>query len=539
VLVATAVVSVLPIAIVWALRERGAIRSPWVALPLAVALSLLAALLGSAWWSRRRRVDDLMFSELLIWGWLRRVYIDHQVERAVGLLCLANPVDQPGGADMTVERRTQLLCRLAEALEAQDPYLEGHSRRVARHTTMIARKIKLSSDQVARIRRAAVLHDVGKLRIPQSLINKPGRLSAAEFDQVKLHAEEGAKLVAGLGDDQLTLIVRHHHERLDGTGYPDGLRGVEIPIGARIIAVADMYDAITAARPYRPAAPHKRALDTLRDESGSHLDPALVRAFRSCYSGRGPLGFWASLAAWTQALHFFPRRLPAAPRRLSLHEVMATVLTTAAIAVAAVAAPIGARSGVGHSAAPSTPPSTALISTQPNPPTPGSIRARPTPARARRSTHIAVHRGTPSTAAPPATTHLTQTTAPHRATQPGTGQTPSGPVTTTGTSPRTHHPPTTSAPRPPRKPRPRPTSPRPPTTTAAANPPPPPASSTPTATTTPSSAPISTPISTPPPPPATSTTGRPASKDACRNGGYVQYGFSNQGQCVAAVEHGG
>lgn len=129
VLVATVVVSVVPIAVVWALRDRGAIDSLWVALFLAVALSLLAAAVGSAWWSRRGRADDLMFSELLLWGWVRRLYIDHQVERAVGLLSLAHPVDHPGNQDMTVERRTQLLSKLAAALEAQDPYLEGFAAR--------------------------------------------------------------------------------------------------------------------------------------------------------------------------------------------------------------------------------------------------------------------------------------------------------------------------------------------------------------------------------------------------------------------------
>jgi putative nucleotidyltransferase with HDIG domain len=533
VLLATAVVSLVPIAIVWALRDRGVIRSAWVALPLAVALSLLAAALGSAWWSRRRRGDDLMFSELLLWGWLRRVYIDHKVGRAVGQLGLVGPSDQPDRRGVTVKRRIQLLSQLAGALEAQDPYLVGHSRRVARHATMIARKIGLSGDQVARIRRAAVLHDVGKLRVPRGLLDKPGRLSATEFDQVKPHADEGAKMIAALGDDQLTSIVRHHHERLDGTGYPDGLRGADIPLGARVIAVADMYDAMTAPRPYRPAAPHKQAIDMLREESLTHLDPALVRAFRSCYSGRGPLAFWESLAAWTLALHLFPSRAPAIARRLSLREVMATTLAATVAAVAAIAAPIGWRGGERHAPAPSRNPSVALARTQPSHPGPGSGQTRHAPAPARRSAPIVKRRPAPSTGTPSATRHLAQATTTRLGARPGTGQTPASPVST-GRAPSSPHPPTTTAHQSPPRPRPRPASPRPPTTIAVSHPqttPATPATGAPTPT-------PGTPTSTPPPPVAGST-GPPLRKDACKSGGYDQYGFTNQGRCVATVENGG
>jgi putative nucleotidyltransferase with HDIG domain len=534
VLVATALVSLVPIVIVWALRDRGVIRSAWVAVPLAVALSLVAAALGSAWWSRRGRGDDLMFSELLLWGWLRRVYIDHQVERAAGLLCLAHPSGEPDSRGMTVKRRTQLLSQLAGALEAQDPYLAGHSRRVARHATMIARKIGLSGDQVTRIRTAAVLHDVGKLRVPQGLLNKPGRLTATEFDQVKPHADEGAKMIASLGDDQLTSIVRHHHERLDGTGYPDALRGAHIPLGARVIAVADTYDAITARRPYRPAAPHKQAIETLREESLTHLDPALVRAFRSCYSGRGPLAFWESLAAGTLALRFFPQRAPAISRRFSLREVMATTLATTVAAVAAIAAPIGSRGGDRHPPAPTRNSSVALALTHPSQPGPGSGRMGHARAHARRSAQIVTHRPTPPTRTPPATPHVAQTPSARLGMRPSTGQTPPSPVSA-GLTPPSPNAPTTTVHQPPPKPRPRPTSPRPPTTTAFNPPlttPATPESGTPTTPATPGSAPTSA-----PPPPVTSTTRHPPSKDACKNGGYVQYAFNNQGQCVATAEH--
>jgi hypothetical protein len=114
---------------------------------------------------------------------------------------------------------------------------------------------------------------------------------------VRRHPVDGAEMVSGLGDPELSAIVRHHHERLDGAGYPDGLRGADIPLGARIIAVADTFDAITSNRPYRPGCRHKKALDVLRAEAGAQLDPHAVRAFLSYYSGRRALPWWAGVAA--------------------------------------------------------------------------------------------------------------------------------------------------------------------------------------------------------------------------------------------------
>ncbi len=178
-------------------------------------------------------------------------------------------------------------------METRDPYLHGHSRRVARYAWMIAQQMKLPHGEVAKIRTAAALHDVGKSKTPKAILHKPGRLTDEEYGVIKLHPGEGAEMVAVLGDPELEAMVRHHHERLDGSGYPDGLAGEAIPLGARIISVADTFDAITSARPYRAASPHKRAIDILRDDAGSRLDPAAVKAFCDDYSGRRPLALWA------------------------------------------------------------------------------------------------------------------------------------------------------------------------------------------------------------------------------------------------------
>src|SRR5690348_4668252 len=137
-----------------------------------------------------------------------------------------------------------MLTELAEALEAGDPYTRNHSRRVARYASMVAERLGLSAEEVDRIRTAAMVHDVGKVRTPIEVLHKPGRLTEEEYAIIKAHPVDGAHLVEALGDDRLTAIVRHHHERLDGRGYPDGLSGEEIPLGARIIAVADTFDAI-------------------------------------------------------------------------------------------------------------------------------------------------------------------------------------------------------------------------------------------------------------------------------------------------------
>jgi len=172
-------------------------------------------------------------------------------------------------------------------LETRDPAVFRHSRQVAIHATAIARRLELPAAEVVRIRRAALLHDIGKTLIPKAILGKSGPLTEAEFAIVKQHPETGARLVERLGDPELTLIVRHHHEHLDGSGYPDGLKGAEIPLGARVVAVADTFDAVTSERPYRAAMGPHEALELLAAVAGSQLDPRVVRAFRRTYSA-GP-----------------------------------------------------------------------------------------------------------------------------------------------------------------------------------------------------------------------------------------------------------
>jgi HD-GYP domain-containing protein (c-di-GMP phosphodiesterase class II) len=212
-------------------------------------------------------------------GWIQRWSAERRVAVAVRLLR-----GSEGSGEETRGRRAQLLSELAAELEARDPYTHGHSRRVARHAVIIAVRMGLGEHHVATIRAAAALHDVGKINTPRAVLHKPGRLTDIELELIELHPVDGAEIVSTLGDPELTAMVRHHHERLDGTGYPDGLGAEEIPLGARIIAVADTFDAITSTRPYRPARTHEAAMEILDEEAGTRLDPAGVRALQAYYA---------------------------------------------------------------------------------------------------------------------------------------------------------------------------------------------------------------------------------------------------------------
>jgi HD-GYP domain-containing protein (c-di-GMP phosphodiesterase class II) len=171
----------------------------------------------------------------------------------------------------------QSLRGLANALEAKDAYTCGHSTRVASLSRRIAIRAGLSSTVAETTAQAALLHDLGKIGVPESILRKPGPLTADEWDIMRRHPVIGARIVAPLEFfDEGAIIVRHHHERMDGSGYPDGLVGDQIPLGARIVAVADAYDALTSNRPYRRALSRLEAIGLIRDQAGLTLEPRWV-----------------------------------------------------------------------------------------------------------------------------------------------------------------------------------------------------------------------------------------------------------------------
>ena len=331
VFVATFLVVVVPLLLVFSLRRSGVVTSVWVGVVIGVVASFLVSYAGGAFWKTRTDSRDILFSELMIWGWVQRWRSERRLSAAADLLGLTTGRPQAiSGGRLTGEQKAGLLTQLTSGLEARDAYTHGHSRRVARHSSNIAKRMGLSREEVAKIRAAGAMHDVGKVETPIRVLHKEGKLTDGEYAIIKRHPVDGAEMVSTLHDDELTAMVRHHHERMDGTGYPDRLAGEAIPIGARILAVADTFDAITSTRPYRHAHAHKKALDILGAGAGTQLDPDAVRAFGSCYSGRRPLAYWTILA------HGRPRLASLLGGGLSTASAgtMANVMTTAAAAAA-------------------------------------------------------------------------------------------------------------------------------------------------------------------------------------------------------------
>jgi HD-GYP domain-containing protein (c-di-GMP phosphodiesterase class II) len=169
---------------------------------------------------------------------------------------------------------------LVYAIEAKDVYTSGHSERVSHYSMRIADHLGLDAEQKKVIRWASILHDVGKIGIPESILNKPGALDDEEYEIIKSHPEKGYDILKPLEQLSSSLPgILHHHERYDGRGYPHGLKGAAIPRIARIIAVADTFDAITSKRPYRPAKSHQEALAIVEEVAGTQLDARLVEVF--------------------------------------------------------------------------------------------------------------------------------------------------------------------------------------------------------------------------------------------------------------------
>jgi HD-GYP domain-containing protein (c-di-GMP phosphodiesterase class II) len=174
---------------------------------------------------------------------------------------------------------TEAIVALVAAVEAKDPYTRGHTQRVAALTVRLGEELHLSPERLRTLGQAAILHDIGKIGVPDAILNKPGPLTAEEFVVIQQHPVRGYEIIKRIRSLRRELGgVRSHHERLDGSGYPDGLRGEEIPLEARIIAVADVYDALTSARAYRAALPSAQALAIIATEAGSKLDPRCVAA---------------------------------------------------------------------------------------------------------------------------------------------------------------------------------------------------------------------------------------------------------------------
>ncbi|HVR24422.1 MAG TPA: HD domain-containing phosphohydrolase [Candidatus Polarisedimenticolia bacterium] len=180
-----------------------------------------------------------------------------------------------------LERAESVLFSLARSIEGKDPYTHGHCERLADYSGRLGQQLGLAEDQITALRRAGIVHDVGKIAVPDAILLKPGRLTPDEWAIIREHSAVGERICAPLKSFRFVLpIIRHHHEKLDGSGYPDGLRGDAIPIAARVLQIVDVYDALTTDRPYKKAFSITDALQTMKEEvSQGWWDPHIFDQF--------------------------------------------------------------------------------------------------------------------------------------------------------------------------------------------------------------------------------------------------------------------
>ncbi|HCZ07510.1 MAG TPA: hypothetical protein DHV12_10370 [Thermotogae bacterium] len=180
------------------------------------------------------------------------------------------------------QSRIENLLTMVKVLEERDSYTKGHSERVANYAIMLAKALGLKGKTLERIRLAGLLHDIGKIGIPDKVLNKPSNLTPEEFEEIKTHPIRGVEIISNLSYlQEIVPWIRFHHEAWNGSGYPEGLKMDEIPIEARILAVADVYDALTTKRAYREAFSKEEAINIMKEMKGEKLDPELVDLFLS------------------------------------------------------------------------------------------------------------------------------------------------------------------------------------------------------------------------------------------------------------------
>ncbi len=232
-----------------------------------------------SWWEYH--VLMLLGVTTILYGMVLDYRRDTSLPRTISALLLK------GSVEALEQSYSEVLTGLIAAVEARDPYTKGHSEQVARLAARIGEQLGLPPERLRVLHQAGLLHDIGKIAIPDSILNKPGRLTLAELAVVKEHPLRSEEMIGRIPSLRPTLrAIRWHHERLDGSGYPDGLTGDDIPFDARILAVADVFDAMTSGRSYRTAWPEHAVLSHLTQEAGRSYDSQCVQAIQTIVRGR-------------------------------------------------------------------------------------------------------------------------------------------------------------------------------------------------------------------------------------------------------------
>ncbi len=190
---------------------------------------------------------------------------------------------------------------LARTIDAKSHWTAGHSERVTALALAVGRRLGLSDEHLDHLHRGGLLHDIGKIGVPASVLDKPGELTPLERQIMRDHVTVGARILAPIGAYAEAIpVVLHHHERYDGSGYPHGLAGQEIPLLARVLAVPDVFDALSSGRPYRSGWPHEKAIAFVEEQLGSHFDPDVGRAFLEIMAEQEGSGSFMSIDATRQ-----------------------------------------------------------------------------------------------------------------------------------------------------------------------------------------------------------------------------------------------
>lgn len=281
-LVATFGVAVVPTFSAFALLVFSQ-SDPYVlaAVVASVVLTAGAAIGGAALWAGQPESASLSFGDLMLWNWVRHHSAERTLIEAMRVLGYDRAGHRVGPSSAEPKEQLRAMSAMATALDAQSSYTLGHSRRVEAHARKVAAALELPPRSVEELALAAALHDLGNIAVPETILRKAGELSGPERSEIERHVLLGAQIVGLTGSDAVAAGIRHHHERWEGTGYPDAIAGAQIPLYARMVAIAEAYDAMTSARPYRHGFGTRDAIGILRAEAGGQFDPELVEVFVS------------------------------------------------------------------------------------------------------------------------------------------------------------------------------------------------------------------------------------------------------------------